>query len=84
MERKFIVDRTSWKLGKTDMNALFLAVNWRGVAVPLLFELLLCSGNNGTRIRLALLDDALKLLKCHEAATIYIDRELIGQTWTQG
>ncbi|CAM4024428.1 hypothetical protein [Deinococcus frigens] len=82
--RDFIVDRTNWKLGKTDVNALVLAVNWRGVAVPLLFELLPHSGNSDTATRLALLDDALKLLECHEVATIYADQEFIGQAWIQG
>ncbi|CAM3539884.1 hypothetical protein DESA109040_15745 [Deinococcus saxicola] len=82
--REFSLDRTNWKLGKTDVNALVLAVNWRGVAVPLLFELLPHSGNSGTSTRLALLDEALTLMDCCEVATIYADREFIGQAWIQG
>lgn len=74
----------NWKLGLTDVNALVLAVHWRGVAVPLLFELLPHSGNSATRTRLALLDEALSLLDCREVATIYADREFIGQAWIQG
>ncbi|MFK7603719.1 transposase, partial [Deinococcus sp. SM5_A1] len=66
------------------MNVLVLAVNWRGVAVPLLIELLPHSGNSGTRTHLALLDEALTLLDCCEVATIYADREFIGQAWIQG
>jgi len=38
--REFILDRTNWKYSQTDVNVLLLAVLWRGVAVPLLFELL--------------------------------------------
>ncbi|CAM4395567.1 IS4 family transposase [Deinococcus marmoris] len=82
--REFSMDRTNWKLGKTDVNALVLAVHWRGVAVPLLFELLPHSGNSGTRTRLTLLDEALTLLDCCDVATIYADREFIGQAWIQG
>lgn len=82
--RDFTLDRTNWKLGKTDVNALVLAVNWRGVAVPLLFELLPHSGNSGTRTRLAVMDEALTLLDCCDVATIYADREFIGQAWIQG
>ncbi|MFK7603948.1 hypothetical protein ACI3L1_17250 [Deinococcus sp. SM5_A1] len=66
------------------MNALVLAVHWRGVAVPLLFELLPHSGNSGTSTRLALLDEALTLVDCCDVATIYADREFIGQAWIQG
>ncbi|AZI44008.1 hypothetical protein EHF33_13865 [Deinococcus psychrotolerans] len=82
--REFIVDRTNWKLGLTDVNALVLAVNWRGVAVPLLFELLPHGGNSDTDTRLILLDQALTLLGCCEVATIYGDREFIGQVWIEG
>ncbi|CAM3176647.1 Mobile element protein [Deinococcus saxicola] len=82
--REFSLDRTNWKLGKTDVNALVLAVHWRGVAVPLLFELLPHSGNSGTCTRLALLDEVLTLLDCCDVATIYADREFIGQAWIQG
>lgn len=82
--REFMLDRTNWKLGLTDVNALVLAVNWRGVAVPLLFELLPHGGNSDTATRLALLDNALTLLSCCEVATIYADREFIGQAWIEG
>ncbi|OLV15534.1 hypothetical protein BOO71_0014623 [Deinococcus marmoris] len=27
-KREFAIDRTNWKLGRTDVNALFLAVIW--------------------------------------------------------
>ncbi|CAM3197079.1 Mobile element protein [Deinococcus saxicola] len=82
--REFSLDRTNWKLGLTDVNALVLAVLWRGVAVPLLFELLPHSGNSDTGTRLALFDEALTLLDCREVATVYADREFIGQAWIEG
>ncbi|OLV17855.1 Mobile element protein [Deinococcus marmoris] len=83
-KREFAIDRTNWKLGRTDVNVLFLAVIWRGVAVPLLFELLPHSGNSDTSTRLTLLDSTLTLLDCWEVATIYADQEFIGQAWIQG
>ncbi|MFK7603692.1 transposase, partial [Deinococcus sp. SM5_A1] len=83
-KREFAIDRTNRKLGRTDVNALFLAVIWRGVAVPLLFELLPHGGNSDTSTRLTLLDSTLTLLDCWEVAIIYADREFIGQAWIQG
>jgi len=80
-KQKFIIDRTNWKLGTADVNALVLAVLWRGTAIPLLFELLPYGGSSGTEIRLALLDDVLCLLSCREIAVLYADREFIGQAW---
>lgn len=83
-KREFIIDRTNWKLGTADVNALVLAVLWRGVAIPLLFELLPHGGSSSTEIRLTLLDDVLCLLSCREIAVLYADREFIGQEWIQG
>lgn len=61
-----------------------LAVNWRGIAIPLLFELLPHGGNSDTDTRLSLLDEALTLLDCCDVATIYADREFVGQAWIEG
>ncbi len=80
-KREFILDRTNWKLGQSDVNALVLAVLWRGVAVPLLFELLPHGGSSRTEIRLTLMSDVLCLLSCREIAMLYADREFIGQDW---
>jgi hypothetical protein len=82
--REFILDRTNWKLGLTDVNALVLAVHWRDVAIPLLFELLPHGGNSDTDTRLSLFDEVLTLLDCCDVATIYADREFIGQAWIEG
>lgn len=83
-QREFIIDRTNWKLGGKDLNILVLAVIWRGVAVPLLFEFLDHSGNSHTSTRLLTVDDVLKLLACQDIFTIYGDREFIGQDWIEG
>lgn len=83
-KREFIIDRTNWKLGTADVNALVLAVLWRGTAIPLLFELLPHGGSSGTEIRLTLLEDVLCLLSCREIAVLYADREFVGQQWIQG
>ncbi len=61
--REFILDRTNWKYGTTDVNVLLLAVLWRGVAIPLLFELLAHGGSSDTKLRHSLMDDALCLLE---------------------
>ena len=56
--REFSLDRTflgrtdaheaarNWKYGQQDVNVLLLAVLWRGVAIPLVFELLPHGGNS--------------------------------------
>ncbi|MBY0264077.1 MAG: hypothetical protein K2P90_01380, partial [Holosporales bacterium] len=39
-----VMDRTNWKWGQKDINFLFLAVAWEGIAVPLFWSLLASSG----------------------------------------
>ncbi|WP_245556432.1 hypothetical protein [Deinococcus aquatilis] len=79
-KREFILDHTHWKLGQLDVNALVLAVLWRGVAIPLLFELLPHGGSSRTEIRLTLISDVLCLLSCREIAMLYADREFTLKT----
>lgn len=83
-QREFIIDRTNWKLGGQDVNILVLAVIWRGVAIPLLFEFLDHSGNSNAATRLLILEDALEILHCQDIFTLYGDREFIGQDWVDG
>jgi hypothetical protein len=82
--REFILDRTNWKYGKQDVNVLLLAVLWRGVAIPLLFELLPHGGSSDTHLRHTLMDDALCLLEPSEIRVLYADREFVGHAWIQG
>jgi hypothetical protein len=82
--REFILDRTNWKYGQTDVNVLLLAVIWRGVAIPLLYELLPHGGGSNTEIRHTLMDDALCLLSAADIRVLYADREFIGYDWIQG
>lgn len=73
--REFILDRTNWKYGQTDVNVLLLAVIWRDVAIPLLYELLPHGGSSDTEIRHTLMDDALCLLSAADIRVLYADRE---------
>ncbi|MHA0044359.1 transposase [Deinococcus sp. PEB2-63] len=82
--REFILDRTNWKYGQTDVNVLLLAVIWRDVAIPLLYELLPHGGSSDTEIRHTLMDDALCLLSAADIRVLYADREFVGYDWVQG
>ena len=44
-EVKLIIDRTEWKLGKSWINILTVSVVGRGVAVPLVWQVLTRTGN---------------------------------------
>ena len=55
------MDRTNWRFGSSDINALVLAVTYRGVAFPLLFRLLPKKGNSNTKERIDLMERYIKL-----------------------
>jgi hypothetical protein len=82
--RELILDRTNWKYGQTDVNVLLLAVLWRNVAIPLLFELLPHGGSSDTDLQHTLMDDALHLLDASQIRVFYADREFISYAWIQG
>jgi Transposase DDE domain len=75
------IDRTNWKFGKTNINILCLTVGYKGVGVPILFELLDKKGNSNAGERIELLDKFIALFgaKCINSFTA--DREFIGDNW---
>lgn len=75
------LDRTNWKLGKSNLNILVLGVAYKGIAIPLLWTLLDKRGNSNTTERIALLSQYLALLGCESIKYLTADREFIGKTW---
>jgi hypothetical protein len=78
------LDRTNWALGGVEINILMLAVCYKGIAFPLLWQRLDKKGNSNTRERLNLLDALLKLLPAHKIEALVADREFIGKAWFKG
>lgn len=75
------IDRTNWKLGKTNINILMLGVVYQGIAIPLLWRLLDKQGNSNTDERIELLECFLEQFGHHQIDYIVADREFIGEDW---
>jgi len=75
------IDRTNWKLGKTEINILMVSVEWRGIGVPLIFTVLSKAGNSSTAERIDLLDRLKGVFPDMKIAALTGDREFIGNTW---
>lgn len=75
------IDRTNWQFGDTDINIFCLTVGYKGVGVPILFEMLDKKGNTNVNERTLLLDKFIALFgeKCIKSLTA--DREFIGDKW---
>jgi hypothetical protein len=77
------MDRTNWKFGKTNINALVLAVTYQGVAFPLLFTLLDKQGNSSTDERISLMERFIALFGRDNIECLVADREFVGQKWLE-
>lgn len=75
------LDRTEWKLGKTTINLLVLAVVCSGCAVPLLWLVLDKAGASDTGERVCLLQRFVALFGKDKVRFVTADREFIGQEW---
>lgn len=75
------LDRTNWKLGKTEINVLMLALVYKGIAFPLFWSVLCKAGNSNTAERTALLERFLEQFPAASVAYLCADREFVGKEW---
>lgn len=77
------MDRTNWKFGGFDINALVLGVTYRGVAFPLLFRLLPKRGNSNTEERKQIMNRFIRLFGKSSIKCLVADREFVGEDWLE-
>ena len=75
------LDRTNWKLGKTDINILVLAIVTRRFKVPLMWSFLSHRGNSSTRQRIDLIERYLRVFGASSIEALLADREFVGDEW---
>ena len=88
-----IMDRTNWKIGKININILYLAVAYKSIAIPLFCSLLQIKddngelytkrGNSNTKERIAIIDRFIKLFGVDRIEVLTGDREFLGKEWLQ-
>jgi Transposase DDE domain len=76
-----IIDRTNWKLGKSNINILCISVLGDGFCVPIIWKLLPKRGNSSQEERIDLIGKMLEIPNLPEIKTIIGDREFIGTQW---
>jgi hypothetical protein len=69
------LDRTNWKLGKSEINILMLSLVYKGISFPLLWQVLGKAGNSNTRERIEILERFVTLFGKEKIAYICADRE---------
>jgi Transposase DDE domain len=75
------MDRTNWGFGRATINFLMIAVEWNGIAIPLIWTLLPKTGNSSSAERIALFDRLAQTFPDMRIATLTGDREFIGDRW---
>jgi len=80
------LDRTNWKLGKSEVNILLLALVWRGVAFPVFWSVLEKegrgkAGNSNTKERIALMERFVSTFGTGKIAYLCADREFVSKAW---
>ena len=75
------LDRTNWKIGKTDHNILMLSVVHQGVGIPLLWWMLDKRGNSNQVERILLIEEFRSLFPEVQVAALTADREFVGTDW---
>ena len=75
------IDRTNWKFGQIDINALVLAIVYKGVAFPILFHLMPKRGNSNTKERIQIVNRYIKLFGKQTIHYLVADREFVGEHW---
>lgn len=78
------MDRTNWKIGKTNVNVLFIGLLLpNGVFIPILWQLYNKRGNSSEEERCELIGRFLKVWQNYSSHEITLlgDREFIGAKW---
>jgi len=78
------IDRTNWKIGRVNINILYIGlVLGNGYFIPLYFRLLDKKGNSSQAERLELFDQFRSIFNTFTDFTFVVvgDREFIGQDW---
>jgi len=83
-QREYFVasmDRTNWKFGRTNINVLMIAICYKGIAYPILLQLLPKAGNSNTAERKALTERFLRLVPAAKIKAFLVDQESISEKW---
>jgi len=81
--RKFrlSLDRTNWKFGKQNFNILTLCIEYKGVGIPIYWDMLDKQGNSNEEERIILLKKFIKQFGTKRILNLSADREFIGKKW---
>jgi hypothetical protein len=75
------LDRTNWKFGKLDINILVLSICYKGIAIPIMWDMLPKSGSSNSFERQQLMERFITTFGINKISALLGDREFIGDLW---
>jgi len=75
------LDRTNWKLGRANINLLFLGIAHMGIAFPIMWITFSKPGNSNTQERIHLMERFLRIFGRDQIQCLTADREFLGHRW---
>ena len=75
------LDRTNWKFGQLDINILVLSICHKGIAIPIMWDMLPKGGTSNSFERQELIERFIKLFGVEKILGLLGDREFIGDIW---
>lgn len=78
---RLLIDRTNWKFGQTNINVLVLAIAYKGVSFPILYQMLDKGGTSHIDERIDIINRYIGLFGKATIKELIADREFIGERW---
>ena len=75
------IDRTNWKFGKLSINILVLSICHKGIAIPIMWNMLDKEGASNNIERQHLLKRFIAVFGVSKIQALLADREFIGDLW---
>lgn len=75
------IDRTNWKLGKSNINILCVGICYKGICFPIAWITLDKRGNSNTAERISVIEKFILLFGKTKIKCLTADREFIGFKW---
>lgn len=75
------IDRTNWKFGKLSINILVLSICHKGIAIPIMWDMLDKEGASNNLERQHLIKRFIEVFGAGKIEALLGDREFIGDLW---
>lgn len=78
---RLLIDRTNWQYGSSKINILVLAIAYKGLSFPVIYQVMPTRGASHSDQRIAIIERYIRLFSKESIKDLLADREFIGDKW---